>query len=58
MSNIAAEKVLLAGAVQHPNKLLDVIEYITEEDFTQVAARITFSAINSLILNKEATVIT
>lgn len=53
MTNIAAEKVLLAGLASYPAKLFDYADHLDEDDFTHVACRITFEAMRSLVINKE-----
>lgn len=58
MSNIAAEKVFLAGIVHHPSKLFEYVQYLDEEDFQHAATRMTFEALRSLIIEKEAQVVT
>ena len=58
MSNTAAEKVFLAGAMQHPDKFLDFVEYLADDDFTHSATKMTFAAIQSLVVDKEAMQIT
>lgn len=58
MANIAAEKVFLAGIIARPAKIFDYLDYLNENDFQHAATRITFEAIRSLVLNKEATAIT
>ena len=58
MSNVAAEKIFLAGIVRHPDKLFEFVEYLGEEDFQHSATRMTFEALRSLIIDKEAQKIT
>lgn len=58
MSNPAAEKVFLAGVVQFPGKLFDYVEYLDEEDFQHSATKMTFEAMRSLVVYKEANKIT
>jgi replicative DNA helicase len=58
MSNIAAEKVFLAGVIANPTKLFDYLDYLDENDFQHAATKMTFEAVRSLILNKEATSLT
>jgi len=54
MANIAAEKVFLAGVAKHPQKLFEFVEYLDEEDFQHSATRMTFEAMRSLVIDKEA----
>jgi hypothetical protein len=58
MANVAAEKVFLAGVVKHPQKLFEFVEYLDEGDFKHAVTRMTFEALRSLIVEKEAEVIT
>ena len=58
MSNIAAEKVFLAGIVHYPDKLFEYVEYLDETDFQHAATRMTFEAMRSLIVDKETVVLT
>ena len=58
MSNVAAEKVFLAGIVKHPGKLFEFVEYLDEDDFQHSATRMTFEAARSLVIDKEAEKIT
>lgn len=58
MSNVAAEKIFLAGVIARPAKLFDYLDYLTEEDFGHAATKMTFEAVRSLVLNKEANSIT
>jgi hypothetical protein len=58
MSNIAAEKVFLAGVIAKPMKLFDYLDYLDETDFQHAATKMTFEALRSLVLGKEATTIT
>ncbi len=58
MTNIAAEKVFLAGVAHHPSKLFEYVEYLDETDFQHAVTRMTFEAIRSLIINKEAETLT
>lgn len=58
MVNLLAEKVFLAGIVSRPLKIFDYLDYLNEEDFQGSASRLTFEAIRSLVMNKEATTIT
>jgi len=58
MSNIAAEKILLAGLAAHPDKMFEYVEYLGEEDFTHAATNMTYQAMRSLIISKESKVIT
>lgn len=55
MSNIAAEKVFLAGIVQAPQRLFEFLDYLSEDDFQHSATKMTFEAIRSIVMNKEAT---
>jgi hypothetical protein len=54
MSNVAAEKVFLAGIARHPNKLFEFVEYLDEGDFKHSATKMTFEAMRSLVIDKEA----
>jgi len=54
MSNIAAEKVFLAGIVQYPDKLFEYVEYLDTDDFQHSTTKMTFEAIKSLVIDKEA----
>jgi hypothetical protein len=54
VANLAAEKVFLAGVVRHPNKLFEFVEYLGEEDFQHSATKMTFEAMRSLVVDKEA----
>jgi replicative DNA helicase len=56
--NIAAEKVLLAGIVAYPDKLFEYVEHLGDQDFTHEATRMTFEAMRSLIIDKEASTLT
>jgi len=58
MSNVAAEKVFLSGLVQFPEKLFEFAEYLDEDDFEHSTPRMTYEAIRSLIIDKEAQKIT
>lgn len=58
MTNVAAEKVFLAGCIKHPLRLFDFLEYLSEDDFQHAVTRMTFEAVRSLIINKEAEKIT
>lgn len=58
MTNIAAEKVFLAGVVHHPNKLFEYVQYLDESDFQHSTTRMTFESLRSLIVDKEAVTIT
>lgn len=58
MSNIAAEKVFLAGVARHPKKLFEFVEYLDEDDFAHSATKMTFEAIRSLVIDKEAEKVT
>jgi len=58
MSNIAAEQVFLAGVIANPTKLFDYLDYLDDTDFQHSATKMTFEALRSLVLNKEATNIT
>jgi len=58
VSNVAAEKVFLAGIAGFPDKLFDHVEYLGEEDFTHDATRMTFEAMRSLVIDKETTKLT
>lgn len=58
MSNIAAEKVFLAGIAHHPIRLFDFIDHLDETDFQHPVTRMTFEAMRSLVVDKEATSIT
>ena len=58
MSNIAAEKIFLAGVIARPAKIFDYLEYLDDGDFQHSATKITFEAIRSLVMNKEAVTIT
>ena len=58
MSNVAAEKVFLAGIVQYPAKLFECVEYLDESDFQHAVTRMTFESLRSLIIDKEAETIT
>ena len=58
MANIAAEKVFLAGVVHHPSKLFEYVEYLDETDFQHAVTRMTFEAVRSLIIDKEAETVT
>jgi replicative DNA helicase len=58
MTNIAAEKVFLAGVVRHPTKLFEYIEYLDEDDFHHTATCMTFEALRSLVVDKEAEKVT
>jgi replicative DNA helicase len=58
MSNIAAEKVFLAGVVKYPAKLFEYVEYLDETDFQHAVTRMTFEAIRSLVVDKEAETLT
>jgi len=54
MANIAAEKVFLGGVCQHTDKFFEYVEYLDEEDFKHMVTRMTFEAVRSLIIDKEA----
>ena len=54
MGNVAAEKVFLAGVAQHPDKMFNYAEYLDEEDFSHAVTRMTFEAMRSLVIDKEA----
>ena len=58
MSNVAAEKVFLAGVIHHPNKLFEYVEYLDESDFQHAVTRMTFEAVRSLVIDKETQVVT
>ena len=58
MANIASEKVFLAGVIKFPDKLFEYVEYLDEDDFQNSATRMTFEALRSLVLEKEATKVT
>lgn len=58
MANIAAEKVFLAGVVHYPSKLFEYVEYLDETDFQHAVTRMTFEAVRSLIIDKEAETVT
>lgn len=58
MANIAAEKVFLAGVVHYPAKLFEYVEYLDETDFQHSVTRMTFEAVRSLIVDKEAETVT
>lgn len=58
MANVSAEKVFLAGVIRHPDKFFDFVEYLDEDDFKHSATKMTFEAIRSLYVNKEAQKIT
>jgi len=58
MVNIAAEKIFLAGIVSKPAKLFEYLDYLADDDFQHSATKITFDAIRSIVLHKEATSIT
>lgn len=58
MSNIAAEKVFLAGICSYPDKLFEFVEYLDSDDFQHAATRMTFEAMRSLVIDKEITVLT
>ena len=54
MANVAAEKVFLAGVARHPQRLFEFVEYLDEGDFKHSATSMTFEAMRSLIIEKEA----
>ncbi len=54
MPNLAAEKVFLAGLARYPAKLFEYVEYLGEEDFQHSVTRMTFEAMRSLVVDKEA----
>jgi len=58
MTNIAAEKIFLGGIAARPLKLFEFLDYLTEDDFQHSATKMTFAAIRSLVMNKEANAIT
>lgn len=58
MSNVAAEKIFLGGIAARPLKLFDFLDYLSEDDFKNAATKMTFCAIRSLVMNKEANAIT
>jgi replicative DNA helicase len=58
MSNIAAEKILLAGLAAHPDKVFEYVEYLGEDDFTHAATSVTYQALRSLIITKESKTVT
>lgn len=58
MSNVAAEKVFLAGVTRYPQRLFEFVEYLDEKDFQHSVTCMTFEAIRSLVIDKEAETIT
>jgi len=54
MTNIAAEKVFLSGIVKFPDMFFEYAEYLDETDFQHSATRMTYEAIRSLVIDKEA----
>jgi len=58
MSNVAAEKIFLAGVAKYPSKFFEFVEYLDEEDFQHAVTRMTFEAMRSLIVDKETETIT
>lgn len=54
MSNVAAEKVFLSGIVKFPDKIFEYAEYLDETDFQHSVTRMTYEAIRSLVIDKEA----
>jgi len=58
MANIAAEKILLAGVAQHPQKFFEFVEYLDEGDFKHSVTSMTFEVMRSLIIDKEVEKIT
>jgi replicative DNA helicase len=58
VSNIAAEKVFLAGVVRHPGRFFEFVEFLDESDFQHSVTKMTFEAIRSLVIDKEAETVT
>lgn len=54
MSNIASEKVFLAGVVRYPQRFFEFVEWLDEDDFQHAATKMTFEAVRSLVIDKEA----
>lgn len=54
MANVAAEKVFLAGVARHPQRLFEFVEYLDESDFKHSVTAMTFEAMRSLVIEKEA----
>lgn len=58
MANIAAEKVFLAGVARHPKRLFEFVEYLDDSDFAHSVTKMTFEAMRSLVIDKEAEKVT
>src|SRR5688572_16928369 len=58
MSNIACEKIFLAGVCNHPAKLFEYVQYLDEEDFSHNVTRMTFEALKALVIDKEVEKVT
>lgn len=52
MANLAAEKLLLASFVRHPNTFFAFQSYLTEDDFMSVGHKMSFQAMRKLYLDK------
>lgn len=52
MANLAAEKLLLASFVRHPNTFFMLQSYLSEDDFMGMAHKVTFQAMKRLYLDQ------
>jgi len=54
MTNQAAEKLLLAGMIRHPDTFFEYCQYLDEDHFSSDAAQITWLALHHLMINQGA----
>jgi replicative DNA helicase len=54
MANVAAEKLLLAGLVRHPDEFFEYCTYLGADNFSSEGAKLTFEALQSLMMEKDA----
>jgi replicative DNA helicase len=52
MANNAAEKLLLAGMIRHPDSFFEYCQYLDEDHFTSDGAQITWLALHHLMVNQ------
>ncbi len=52
MANLAAEKLLLAAFVRHPDTFFALQSYITDDDFMAMAHKVTFQSMKKLYLDQ------
>jgi hypothetical protein len=54
MSNNAAEKLLIAGMLRHPDSFFEYCQYLDEDHFSSDGAQMTWLALNHLMINQGA----